>query len=359
MTLHINRITENNTSPVEALENDFKRQMANIPKDVKPIINKFKRVFYGMGKLKDDKIKLHINKDITPVAQKARRIPFHLRQKVDDELERLRNEDIVEDVVNEPTPWVSPIVVLPKKSDPNKIRMCIDMRQANKAIERTRPPGPCIEDLVHDLNGATIFCKLDMNNASLQLELDEQSRYITAFATHQGIHRFKRLNFGTTSASEELQMKLERVLRGIKNCKNIADDIILFAKNKQEIDETLDSVLQTLAQNNLTLNLEKCEFYKTEIEFFGFIFSSNGISPSAEKIKAIKQLASPKNVNEIRSFLGMTNFLSRFIVGYSEISAPLRHLTKKRYTMEVGHAPRSSFQQIKSFVIFKYSNELF
>ena len=348
VTLHVNRVTDNNTSPVEVLENDLVRKMASIPKNVKPIINKFKRIFYGMGKLKNDKIKLHINKDITPVAQKARRIPFHLRQKVDEELERLRKEDIIEDVVNEPTPWVSPIVVLPKKSDPNKIRMCIDMRQANKAIERTRHPGPCIEDLVHDLNGATTFCKLDMNNAFLQLELDEQSRYITAFATHQGIHRFKRLNFGTTSASEELQMKLEQILRGIENCKNIADDIILFAKSKQEMDETLDAVLQRLAHSNLTLNLEKCEFYKTEIEFFSFIFSANGISPSEEKVKAIKQLASPKKVHEVRSFLGMTNFLSRFIINYSEISTPLRHLTKKDIPWKWDSQQEVAFNKLKA-----------
>ena len=97
-----------------------------------------------------------------------------------------------------------------------------------------------------------------------------------------------------------------------------------------------------------SLNLEKCEFYKTEIEFFGFIFSSNGISPSAEKIKAIKQLASPKNVNEIRSFLGMTNFLSRFIVGYSEISAPLRHLTKKDIPWKWDMHQEAAFNKLKA-----------
>ena len=183
--------------------------------------------------------------------------------------------------------------------------MCIDMRQANKAIERTRYPLLCLEDLIHNLNGSTIFCKLDMNKAFLQFELDEQSRPITTSATHVGLHRFKRLNFGTTSASEELQQKIEQVLSGIKNCKNIADDIVLFAKTKDEINQMLNKILQRFSDYNLTLNLQKCEFYAEEVEFFGFVFSSHGIRPSPDKIKAINELTPPTNVSEMRSFLGI------------------------------------------------------
>ena len=104
---------------------------------------------------------------------------------------------------------VSLIVVVPNKHDPEKIRPCIDMRQANRAIERLRHPMSTADDLIHDLNGSTIFCKLDMNSAFLQLELDEASRHITTFVTHQGLHRFIRLNFTTSAASEELQLKIE------------------------------------------------------------------------------------------------------------------------------------------------------
>ena len=211
----------------------FKTCLTKVPTRLRTNIQHFQNVFTGTGKLKCEQIKLHINKYVKPVAQKPRRIPFHLRQKVDLELKKLREADIIEDITEEATPWVSPIVVVPKNS--GEIRMCIDMRQANKAIERTRHPSPCIEDLVHDLNGASHFCKLDMNNAFLQLELEPDSRYITTFATHQGLHRFKRLNFGTSSASEELQIKLEKILRNIKGCKNIADDIILFANQLNRI----------------------------------------------------------------------------------------------------------------------------
>ena len=140
-----------------------------------------------------------------------------MRQKVEKELSELRKADIIEDVIGEPTPWISPIVVVRKNDNPDKVRLCIDMRHPNKASKELVIPLPCLEDLIHDLNGSKFFCKLDMNKAFLQFELDEESRSITTFATHEGLHRFKRLNFGTMSASEELQKKLEHVLSGIKH----------------------------------------------------------------------------------------------------------------------------------------------
>ena len=94
----------------------------------------------------------------------------------------------------------------PNKHNPDKIRLCIDMRQANKAIEGIRHPIPSTDDLIHDLNETKFFCKLDFNSAFLQFEPEESSRYITTFSTHQRLHRFKVLNYGTASASEELNL---------------------------------------------------------------------------------------------------------------------------------------------------------
>lgn len=341
----------NNITPTPMLHSDVKANSSDrtthIPERLHSLLTEYKAVFNGTGKLKDQPVKLHIDESVKPVAQKPRRIPFHLRQKVDKELDKLRKADIIEDVTDQPTPWVSPIVVVPKKNNPDEIRMCIDMRQANKAIKRTRHPAPSIDDLIHDLNGAKYFCKLDMTSAFLQLELEPGSRSITTFSTHQGLHRYKRLNFGTSSASEELQIKLENILRDIPGCKNIADDIILFAQSLKELDTILEKVLQRFGTYGLTLNLEKCEFDKSSVEFFGFIFSAAGISPSPEKVRAIQLLAPPTNPTEMRSFLGMTNFLGRFIPHYADIATPLRNLTKQDTTWSWGPVEQSAFNQLK------------
>ncbi len=136
-------------------------------------------LFVGVGKLKNYQLKLHINKDVKPVAQGVRRLPFGLRDKVDGKLDDLLAKDIIEEVPNSPTEWVSPLVVVPKPD--GDVRVCIDMRKANEAIVRERHPIPTIEEILYDLNGATVFSKLDLKWGFHQIELEEQSRDITTF----------------------------------------------------------------------------------------------------------------------------------------------------------------------------------
>ena len=103
------------------------------------------------------------------------------------------------------------------------------MCEANNAIDRIHFPSPSLEDLINILQESKIYCKLDMNNGLLQFELDSALREITTFRTHEGLHRFKRLNFGTNAASEILQREIDEIFGNIPNCLAIADDVILFA----------------------------------------------------------------------------------------------------------------------------------
>ena len=139
---------------------------------------------------------------MTPVAQAACRIPFHLRKKVSAELKRLKQEGIIEEV-DCPSPWISPLVAIPKKN--GNVRLCVDMRMPNQAIQRKRHLTPTVDYLVDALNGASKFSKLDLHSGYHQLSLAPESRYITTFATHEGLRRYARLNFGTNSASEIFQ----------------------------------------------------------------------------------------------------------------------------------------------------------
>ena len=156
--------------------------------------------------------------------QPTRRAPFPIRDQVEKKLKRLKDLDIIEEAQGA-TPWVSPIVAFPKPSNPESTRLCVDMSLPNKAIERERHPRPTIDDLVTELNGACYLSKLDLNSAYHQLELDESSRYITTFTTHQGLFHYKHLNFRTSSASEVFQSTIQQVLSGIKGCKNISDEL--------------------------------------------------------------------------------------------------------------------------------------
>ena len=215
-------------------------------------------ILTGVGKLKDYQLKLHINKDVKPVAQPVRRLPFGLRKTVDEKLDDLLSKNIIEEVPNTPTELVSPHVVVPKPD--GDIRVCIDMRRANEAIVRERHPIPTLEEVLYDLNGATVFSKIDLKWGFRQIELEEQSHEITTFVTHRGLYRYTRLMFGITSAPEKYQKIISEVIRGCKGVHNIADDLIVYGADLEEHDRNLHAVLQCLRQRGLTLNGDKCKF---------------------------------------------------------------------------------------------------
>ena len=291
------------------------------------IIEEFSELFTGLGKLKDFKVKLHIDETVQPVAQTHRRIPFHVRQDVEAQLKEDEDKGVIQRP-NGPTPWVSPIVCVPKKN--GKVRVCVDMRCANKAIKRERHSTPTISEMMNDLNGATMFSKLDLNQGYNQLELDDESRYITTFATHVGLRQFTRLNFGVCSAAEVFQEAIRQTLSGLDGVLNISDDILVFGKTQAEHSNNLRAVLTRLKEKGLTLSKDKCEFNKTSLEFFGHVFSSSGLSADPSKIKAVLEMDVPKSASEVRSLLGMTNYCgSRFVQDYATLTHELRELTKK------------------------------
>ena len=291
-------------------------------------------------------MKLHIYKDDTPVVQPHRWVPFHPRKKLEAELDALEAADIIEKVEG-PTPWVSPINVAPKAKNPEKIRLCVDMRLRNMAIKRERHVTPTLDDIVSELNGSTIFSKLDLNKGYHQLELLPESRYITTFATHVGLRRYKRLNFGISSAAEVFQEAIRGVIQGVRGTLNISDDIIVRGKGRQQHDETLRPVLNQLKKNNLTLNKTKCEFHKDTLEFFGNIFSSRGMCPDPRKVTAIKNASPPTNLSELRSLLGMASYCVQYIPDFSTVTHPLRELTEKNVKWMWGRDQEKAVTELK------------
>ena len=306
----------------------------------------FPELFEGMGNMTDVKVKFHVDPDVKPVAQSHRRIPYHMRKRVEDEIKRLEQLDIIEKV-DGPTPWVSPIVAAPKPKKPDEIRICVDMRLPNQAIKRTRHIMPTLDDILMRLNGATVFSKLDLNSGYHQLELDEESRNMTAFSTHVGIRRYKRLNFGVTSAAEIFQNHIAEAISDIDNCMNTSDDILVYGVTQADHDKALRQVFQRLKDRNLTLNKGKCEFNRDSIDFYGFTFGQGGVSPDAKKVDAIRKMKVPTTAKEVRSFLGLTNYVSRFIPQYSDMTKPLRDLTKKETQWEWTDVHDKAFQKLK------------
>lgn len=209
------------------------------------------------------------------------------------------------------------------------------------------------------MNGATHFSTLDLSSGYHQLELAPESRYVTTFSTHVGLRRYKRLPFGINAASEIFQEAIREILTGLPGCKNISDDIIVFGKGKEEHDKNLRGVLQRLKENNLRLNKDKCEFSKTEIKFYGHIFSSSGLLPDPVKVEAIHKARPPQNSSEVKSLLGMAQYVSRFIPDYATITTPPAPADTTGHALEMGARRTKSIGQAERSPCWRSGDVLF
>ena len=202
---------------------------------------------------------------MNPVVQPQRRIPYHMKKAVSKELKKLTEQSIIEKVVDQPTPWVSPIVCIPNKEGGTCI--CVDMREANSAIKRERHIMPTLNDFEAAVNGAKYFSKIDLRHAYHQAELEPECRFITTFTTHEEIYQYKRLNYGTSSAAKVFQNILQRNLSDIPSVKNIADDIIIFGKDRKEHVIALEACLKRLSALNIKAKVENANFFNKKSNF--------------------------------------------------------------------------------------------
>ena len=319
----------------------------NLPPDAPDFLKEFPNLTSGMGKYKGEPARIHVDESVKPLAQPHRRVPFHVRKQVEEKLKQLENDDIIERVEG-PTPWVSPIVVVPKPNKPNEIRICVDMRSLNKAIIRERHIIPTIDDVVSDLNGCKVFSKIDLNQGYHQIPLHPDSRALSTFSTHVGLFQYKRLNFGLSCAAEIFQKKVGDAIRGIPCVKNISDDIYVGGADKDTHDRHLRQVFRQLQESGLTINLPKCQFRVPTMLFFGHVFSEKGMSPDPKKVEALQNVVPPTNVSEVRSLLSSAAFCSRFIKNFALITRPLRQLTCNGVKWQWTEEEQSSFERLKA-----------
>lgn len=258
--------------------------------------------------IKDVVIDIPIKADAKPVIQPYRRIPIALENAVDAKIDELLKQGVIEKV-NKPSKWISPVVAVPKG---DSIRICIDMRRANEAVERENHPLPTIEDFLPHLGKGRVFTRLDIKNAFDQVGISVKSREITTF-TRRSLFRYTRLMFSITCAPELFRKTMERILSGGNGCFNFFGDLIICGADQEEHDKRLAVVMKTLKEHNVTLNHENCLYSVNELKFLGHVVSSEGIAADPDKLEAIKKFREPETGEEVRSFLGLGPISSRAV----------------------------------------------
>lgn len=310
------------------------------------IIKEYSDIFEGMGKLEKE-YDIKLKHDAKPVIVPARKIPLSLKSKVKEELERMIKHGIIVKEEN-PTDWVHPMVLVNKPN--GKLRVCLDPRTLNKYIKREHYPIPTSEEIFTELKGAKVFTVLDIASAFWQIPLSEKSSRLCTVSTPFGRYKFLRLPFGINSAPEILQKEMHGLIEGLEGVTSYMDDVLVYGKDHEEHNTRLKLVLSRARALNLTFSKEKLQLATPTITFLGHQITPDGMEVHKSKIEAITAVSQPQNKVELQRFLGMINFLGKYIPNLSEKTHPLRELLRKENEFVWTVDQQQSFENLKALV---------
>ncbi|GKC12054.1 putative reverse transcriptase domain-containing protein [Tanacetum coccineum] len=245
------------------------------------------------------------------------------------------------------SPWRAPVLFVKKKD--GSFQMCIDYQELNKLTVKNRYPLPRIDDLFDQLQGSSVYSKIDLRSGYHQLRVREEDISKMAFRTRYGHYEFQVMPFGLTNAPTVFIDLMNRVCKPYldKFVIIFIDDILIYSKNNKEHEEHLKAILELLKKEELYAKFSKCEFWIRKVQFLGHVIDSQGIHVDPAKIKSIKYWASLKTPMEIRQFLGLAGYYRRFIEGFSKIAKPMTKLTQKKAAFEWGDKQEAAFQTLK------------
>lgn len=282
-----------------------------------------------VGTIKGFKAKLHVKPDTRPKFFKHRAVPYALRGAVEDELDRLEREGVIEKVTH--SEWATPVVAVPKAD--GRVRLCGDFKiTVNPSLEADPYPLPKAEDLFATLAGGKHFTKLDLTQAYLQCELDSESQKYCTINTHRGLYQYKRLPFGISTAPAIFQKTMDTILQGIDGAMCYIDDILVTGATEEEHLRRLEEVLRRLQAHGVRMKKSKCSFCVDSVEYLGHRVDAEGLRTTPEKMRAIDQAPPPKNVQQLRSFLGLLNYYRKFLPNLASIIQPMNDLLQKGRT---------------------------
>lgn len=320
----------------------------NLNSVIEQLRMEFSEVFEEkLGEYNINAVSLRVAENATPVFCKPRPVPLAWKDKIEAKLRDLIATGVLEPVDN--SDWGTPLVPILKPN--GDFRICGDYKVTiNKFLEDFKYPLPRIEEIFASLEGGELFTKLDLSNAYNQLVLDEDSQLLCAWSTHIGTLKVKRLPFGVKTAAAIFQKTMENLFRGIPYVVVYQDDITVTGKNMQEHISTLRLVLQKLQSSGLKLNLKKSEFFKSKISYLGFNIDKNGLSKNNDRISSLISAPIPTNVSELRAFVGMANYYSRFIENFAQIMSHFYHLLGKGVPFVWSDDCQQAYDLIKKFV---------
>jgi hypothetical protein len=317
------------------------------------VIEEYADVFNEDLGLLPGETNFQLDEDVKPVISPRHQTPIALRPKLKECLDKMVADNVLSPV-EEPTDWLSNIVVAKKKN--GDLRICLDPKNLNLALKREHYQLPVLDDILPELSQAKIFTSFDLKAGYWHVKLDEASSKLTTFSTPFGRYKWKRLPFGVNVASEIFQKRLYQAIGDLPGVLCIADDILLYgAGNTEEEarsdhDIKLKKLLQRCREVGVRLNRDKMKLQQKTVKFIGHILTTQGLKPDPEKIEAIKDMPRPEDVAGVQRLGGFVNYLAKFLPKISDVMSPIRQLTRKDVPWNWADAQEAAFNEVKRLV---------
>ena len=293
-------------------------------KTVEDLKKLYPNSFDRLGSLKGA-YNIRVDPTVKPATHARRKVPIESKEAIDKELNYLIEEEIITEQV-EPTPWVSS-VTFPRKLN-GEVRVCLDPSNLNKAIIREHHKPMTVEEIAHELAGATVYTKANALKAFLQIHLTHEASRLTTFNSHRGQLRFLWMPFGAKMSQDVFQLQMDAFLEQCPGVIGIHDDMVIFGVDQEDHDANLINLLNVCQKEGLVLNSKKLELQRERVTFFGAEYSAQGMHPDPKKVQGIIERTVPMDKQQLQSFLGMVNYMGTFIPNLSHHTEPLRAMLK-------------------------------
>jgi hypothetical protein len=255
------------------------------------------------------------------------------RNIIDDEVDKMLDLGVIQPSCS---PWASPVTMVPKRD--GTWRFCVDYRLLNSHTVKDKHPLPLVSDIFDSMAGSTVFSTVDMKSGFWQLPVEPDSVAKTAFVCHRGQFEFLRMPFGLANAPSTYQRAMNTILAPFIGdfVQVFIDDVVIYSRTAAEHRKHVAQVLAAIQESKLTVKQSKCLWAQTSIPLLGYMVSEEGIASQPSKTSAIRDLAAPADLHDLRRFLGMTGYYRQLIEGYATIAAPLYALTRKEVVFHWG-----------------------